>query len=65
MNESIPCTEDCIPFNCECPYGLVLDEENNECVIASECRSRIFGKYIVEKHTVILQEIYVCNRSLI
>ena len=44
---------------------MVLDEENNECVIASECPSRIFGKYIVEKHTVILQEIYVCNRSLI
>lgn len=36
-NNPVACTQDCIPYGCECPNGTVVDEERNECVAPSGC----------------------------
>ena len=30
------CTKQCI-IGCQCPRGLILDEENNKCVMKKDC----------------------------
>ena len=32
-----PCPRVCDDYGCVCPNGTVLDEDNNECIDASEC----------------------------
>ena len=36
-NEFLICTQQCIPYGCECPDGMVVDEDKNECVPINEC----------------------------
>ena len=36
-NNPVACIQACIPYGCECPNGMVVDEERNECVATSEC----------------------------
>ena len=33
----VPCAHKCIPYGCDCPDGMVVNETNNECVVASTC----------------------------
>ena len=46
-DESIACTQQCVPYGCECPDGMVVDEESNECISINECPTmppRAIGK---------------------
>ena len=46
-NDSIVCTQQCIPYGCECPNGTVVNEEAKECVAITECPTmppRVIGK---------------------
>ena len=44
---SIACAQICLPNGCDCPDGMVVDEENNECIDINDCPTmppRIIGK---------------------
>ena len=34
----LPCPEVCIVDGCECPDGLLINEDNNECIADSKCK---------------------------
>ena len=34
----LPCPEVCIVNGCECPDGLLINEDNNECIAGSKCK---------------------------
>ncbi|XP_065887926.1 matrilin-2-like isoform X3 [Dysidea avara] len=42
-----PCTKQCI-IGCQCPRGLILDEENNKCVMKKDCACPIKGQIRIE-----------------
>ena len=38
------CPAVCVINGCECPEGTVIDEDNQECVLQSECEGISFHK---------------------
>ena len=37
VNDTLACPQVCVFNGCECPIGMVIDEDENECVAPLQC----------------------------